>query len=360
MAMTLPETPLSFLRGHAMPNRVALAPLTNTQSHPDGTLSEEEYRWLTLRAGGGFGLTMTCASHVAAQGQGFPGQLGCFDERHAEGLGRLASAIKAQGGLAWIQLHHAGMRSPSELIGQAPLSASDDAETGARAMREDEIEAAIAAFIAAAQRGQAAGFDGAQVHGAHGYLVAQFLSPQTNRRSDSWGGDLAGRSRFLRAILAGVRAACGPLFQLGVRLSPERFGLRLEEMRELAAALMAEGHIDMLDLSLWDYRKAPETPLFEGRTLLAHFTDLPRQGVALFGAGKIASGADVRAALAAGLDGVMMGRAAIVHHDAAARALADPGFTPTPLPVSVSHLQAEGLGAAFIEYMRNWKGFVAD
>jgi 2,4-dienoyl-CoA reductase-like NADH-dependent reductase (Old Yellow Enzyme family) len=89
-----------------------LAPLTNSQSAADGTLSDEEYRWLTMRAEGGFALTMTCASHVQAVGQGFPGQLGCFDDAHIPGLARLAEGIKQHDSLAVVQLHHAGRRSP--------------------------------------------------------------------------------------------------------------------------------------------------------------------------------------------------------------------------------------------------------
>ena len=78
-----------FAHGPAMKNRFMLAPLTNQQSHDDGTLSDEEFRWLTMRAQGGFGLTMTCAAHVQKVGQGFPGQLGCFGREHVPGLSRL-------------------------------------------------------------------------------------------------------------------------------------------------------------------------------------------------------------------------------------------------------------------------------
>lgn len=126
--MTDPFSPLAFARGPAMKNRFALAPLTNSQSHPDGRLSEEEFRWLTLRAKGGFGLTMTCAAHVQQIGHGFPGQLGVFGDEHLEGLARLAAAIKAEGSVSSIQLHHADMRSPAELVGERPVcpSATDD------------------------------------------------------------------------------------------------------------------------------------------------------------------------------------------------------------------------------------------
>lgn len=104
--------PLSFSHGPAMKNRFMLAPLTNQQSLPDGRLSDEEFHWLTMRATGGFGLTMTCAAHVQAVGQGFAGQLGVFGDQHVEGLARLASDIKAKGSIAAAQLHHAGNRAP--------------------------------------------------------------------------------------------------------------------------------------------------------------------------------------------------------------------------------------------------------
>ncbi|MDG1200515.1 MAG: NADH:flavin oxidoreductase, partial [Porticoccaceae bacterium] len=139
--------PLHFKSGTSLKNRFMLAPLTNTQSHSDGRLSDDEYHWLTMRAKGGFGLTMTCAAHVQAVGQGFPGQLGVFGDEHLEGLTRLAQGIKAEDSLAVVQLHHAGMRSPAELIGQPPVCPSDNAETGAVALSTEAVEQLIEDFI---------------------------------------------------------------------------------------------------------------------------------------------------------------------------------------------------------------------
>ena len=128
--------PLRFLRGLEMKNRFMLAPLTNLQSHVDGRLSEDEFNWLTMRARGGFGLTMTCAAHVQAIGQGFPGQLCVFGDEHLDGLMRLAETIREHESVAIIQLHHAGMRSPQDLIGQVPVCPSENEKTGARAMTD--------------------------------------------------------------------------------------------------------------------------------------------------------------------------------------------------------------------------------
>ena len=133
--MSIPQLfePLSFAHGPAMKNRFMLAPLTNCQSHPDGRLSDEEFHWLTKRAEGGFGLTMTCAAHVQARGQGFPGQLGIFGDEHIEGLTRLAAAIKANGSVAAVQLHHAGNRSPKDLVGDSRLPVRRSGHRRARA-----------------------------------------------------------------------------------------------------------------------------------------------------------------------------------------------------------------------------------
>ncbi len=350
---------LPLSRGPAPRNRLWLAPLTNTQSHADGTISEDELRFLTMRARGGFGVVMTCAMHVQANGQGFPGQLGIFDDVHVAGLARLAAAIHAHGGVAYAQLFHGGMRANAELTGEAPVSATAQERKGARALALAEVEALRDAFIAAALRAERAGFDGVELHGAHGYILAQFLSPTLNTREDRYGGDLAGRARLLLEVLGGVRDACGPDFTVGVRLSGERFGITLAEMRTLSAQLLGDARLDFLELSLWDSFKEPAEEEHQGRSLLSHFTEHERGGVRLGVAGKIMSGADVRRALAAGADFVSLGRAAILHHDFPARLGADADFAARPIPVSAETLRAEGLGDAFVAYMGGWKGFVA-
>lgn len=351
--------PLAFAHGPAMQNRFALAPLTNRQSHEDGILSDEEFHWLTLRAQGGFGLVMTCGASVQAAGKGFTGQLGIFSDAHIPGLTRLAGAIRERGSLAIVQLLHAGMRAPKELTGQIPVAPSDDAETGARALTAPEVEKVAESFIQAAIRADRAGFDGAELHGAHGYLLCEFLSPDANRRSDRWGGSLENRSLLLRDIIAGVRARCRPDFQLGVRLSPERFGVKLAEMRDLAAELLRAGDIDFLDMSLWDWTKEPAEPEFKGTRLMSHFAALDRGKVRLGVAGRIVTGEDAVHALDAGADFVVIGRSGILHHDFPRRIQQDAHFRPVALPASTAYLRSEGLSPAFVEYMKTFKGFVA-
>ncbi len=352
--------PLALTHGPVLKNRFVLAPLTNLQSHPDGTLSDDEFKWLTYRAKGGFALTMTCAAHVQRVGQGFPGQLGVFGDEHLPGLTRLAAQIKDYGSLAVVQLHHAGMRSPQDLIGEAPHCPSDNEEFRARALTLTEVEQLRDDFISAAVRCERAGFEGVELHGAHGYILAQFLSPEVNQRTDRYGGSLENRARIIHELSDGVRAATGPDFSLGLRLSPERFGLKLAEIIEVTRNILADGKIDYLDMSLWDYAKEPMEAEFQGRTLMSYFSELPRGQVRVGCAGKVMTPDDARLCLERGMDFVMLGRAAILHHDYPQRLAADPAFEPVKTPVSPEHLRAEGLGPSFVKYMATWKGFVEE
>jgi 2,4-dienoyl-CoA reductase-like NADH-dependent reductase (Old Yellow Enzyme family) len=351
---------VDFAHGPAMPNRLMLAPLTNQQSHADGTLSDDEHRWLTMRALGGFGLTMTCAASVQAVGVGFAGQLGVHDDAHVTGLTRLACDIKMAGSVAIVQLHHAGNRSPRELIGTEPVCPSDDAETGARAMTNDEVHGMIGAFVAAARRSREAGFDGVELHGAHGYLLCQFLSTELNRRTDEFGGSLENRARPLLDIIEGIRRECGNDFHVGVRLSPERFGMKIDEIREVYSWLVASGHVDMIDMSLWDCAKNAIDEGWADRRLIDIFASIDRGNVRLAVAGKLYSAAAVRAALVAGADIAVIGRAAITNHDFPRLMRDNADFAMRELPVSGQTLRDEGLSDTFVGYMRNWKGFVAD
>jgi len=347
-----------FPCGASMKNRFMLAPMTNTQSHENGVLSEEEFHWLTMRAKGQFGLVMTCASHVQANGKGFPGQLGIFDDIQMEGHTKLAKTIKSHGSLAVIQLHHAGMRSPENLIEGAPVSPSAVDRKGARALTLEEVEKLRDDFIEAAIRAKHSGYDGVEIHGAHGYIVAQFLSQSINERTDKYGGSLENRARLLFEIIDGVRASCGVDFLLGVRLSPERFGMQLSEMKTLCRQLIDTEKIDFLDISLWDCFKLPEEEAHRNKSLLQHFTELDFKNVKLTVAGKIHSAEDVAKILASNVDFVSIGRSGILHHDFPKKVMNNPQFETVSLPVTAEYLYRQGLSEKFVNYMKGWKGFV--
>lgn len=346
----LAYAPLALARGAAWPNRLALAPLTNWQSHADGTLADAEYAWLMRRAEGGFGLTMTCAAFVHPSGQGFPGQLGIADARHDAGLRRLAEGLGAAGTISSVQLQHSGARAPQQLTGRSPMNPSADPETGAVAMTEADIEAMIEWFIAAALRADAAGFDGVELHAAHGYLLCAFLSRTLNQRDDAWGGSRDNRARALMRIIAGIRARCRPGFQLGVRLSPERWGIDIDDIVALAGELLADDAVDYVDMSLWNVFKRPHGRE-SGPSLLEIFAALPRASARLGVTGKIRTPAQIQQALAAGVDFVMLGRAAIVDGDYPRALQADAAFRPTPMPAPAAHLAAQAVSPPFLRYL---------
>ncbi|MBQ0767761.1 MAG: NADH:flavin oxidoreductase [Bizionia sp.] len=355
-----PKSPLQFTCGVSMKNRFMLAPMTNTQSYDDGRLSDAEFNWLTMRAKGQFGLVMTCAAHVQENGKGFPGQLGIFSDTQNSGHQRLASHIKSYGSLAVVQLHHAGMRSPSHLIQGAPVCPSKNEKHGARELTLKEIEQLKADFIAAAIRAKNCGYDGVEVHGAHGYILTQFLSQEINKRTDIYGGSLENRSRLLFEIVNGIRAACGHDFLLGVRLSPERFGMDIFEIKDVCKRFIKENSIDFLDISLWDIFKFPEDNNANTQSLLSHFTELNYNNVRLTVAGNIKNGADVEKALLAGVDFVTIGQSAVLHHDFPIKVIDNPKFESINTPVSKAYLAKEGLSENFITYMKRWDGFVEE
>lgn len=358
-------SPVRFRCGAVARNRICLAPLTNQQSADDGTLSDDERRWLVRRAEGGFGVIETCAAHVLADGKGFDGQLGIWSDAQLPGLRALAGELARHGALGLVQLYHGGVRAPSRLTGVQPWSASvfhEDRQgfEAPRAGTEADIEGAIEAFVAAAVRAHAAGFHGVELHAAHGYLLGQFLSRTINQRDDAWGGDLVGRARLLRTIARRVRAAVPAPFVLGVRISPEEFGyargVDLDESLALAGWLADDG-VDFLHLSLWEAArntaKRPEehaVPLFRRA--------LPQE-VRIVVAGNLWTAADAMAQLERGADMVAIGRAAILNPDWPRR-IADPAYAPERGPLTPAELQALAISARFVEYLRRFRGMVRD
>ncbi len=354
-----PASPIQFSNGMSMKNRFMLAPLTNQQSFEDGQLSEEEFNWLTKRAIGQFGIVMTCAAHVQESGKGFSGQLGIFSDIHISGHQKLTAKLREHGSLSVIQLYHGGMRSPKELIHQIPVCPSNNEKTGARAMSLTEVEELKNDFIAAAVRAKKSGYDGVEIHGAHGYIICQFLSKKINKRNDLYGGSLQNRSRLLFEIVDGVRKTCGKNFLLGVRLSPERFGMDIDEIKLVCQQLIDTHKIDFLDLSLWDYSKKPEEKKYQHTNLLDHFASLDFKQVLLTVAGKIRTAKDVNEVLNTSVDFVTIGHSAILHHDFPRKVIENPTFKSVEIPVSKEYLYKEGLSDKFIDYLKRRPGFVA-
>lgn len=355
-----PNSPLTLRRGPQWRNRLLLAPMTNLQSDPvTGDLTDTEIEWLAARSRGGFGQVLTAAAFVSREGRAWRGQLGVDSDDRLPGLEKLAAAIHSGGATGSVQLHHGGMRADRELNGTTNLGPWDEERYGVRALTTGEVEGLVEKTVAAAVRCERAGFDGVQLHAAHGYLWGQFMDPRSNHREDRFGGSVAARAAFTLETLAGIRAATGPDFEVGVRLTPEGYGIPLAEAVEVVATVLASGLVDTVDLSMWDCWMVPRK-VQTGRLLVDEFLHLPRHGTRLGVTGKVRDRAGVDWALDRGADFVGIGEAGILHHDAAARILSSDDFVPVTKPVSADHLRAEYVGEAFLAYLgSDFDGFVA-
>jgi 2,4-dienoyl-CoA reductase-like NADH-dependent reductase (Old Yellow Enzyme family) len=357
--------PLRLRSGTVLRNRLALAPLTNTQSGDDGVLHDDEARWLLRRARGGFGLTETCAAYVTPTGKAFDGQLGVSSDAQEAAVRPWAASLSSTGTCAIVQLVHGGMRSPRRLTGLQPVAPwGGYAEAGnhdfevPRTMAADEVVAVADAFVAAAVRCHRAGFGGVELHGAHGYLLSEFLSRTMNPRDDGWGGDLVGRARLLRDVARRVRAACPAPFVVGVRVSPEdrgnARGLDLDETVQVARWLADDG-VDFVHLSLWDASKnTVKRPDAHAARL---FRDALPGDVAVVAAGGVWTRDDALRLHDHGADVVCVGRAAIVDPDWP-RHVVEQGLEPVRGPRTVEQLADVDVSARFAQYLRRFPGLV--
>lgn len=347
-------SPLRFNNNITAPNRLWLAPLTNQQSHPDGSLSDDELNFLRARAAGGFSVIESCATHISLDGQGWPGELGIFDDRLIPDWTRLASAIHTEKSLLIAQLYHGGERADHETSGIQPWSAmasSDpNSNNSTRAATPEDIQTVIQQFRDAAVRAHLAGVDGVELHGAHGYLLGQFLSAN-NQRTDGWGSDLPARARMIREATRAVRAAVTDSFILGVRLSPENFGqatgLDLDETIQIARWLAEDG-ANFIHISLWDAAK--NTQKYPDKHPIPLFRQALPADVVLVTAGNVWTAEQAEDLLTLGADAVALGRAAIANPDWPRRAT-NPSAPILYPPLTTSELRQRALGQAFIDYL---------
>lgn len=242
-----------------LPNRLVMAPMVTNYATEDGQVTDRLVEYLATRARGGVGLIIVEASYVRSDGRGFVNQLGIHRDDLVPGLRSLVEAVHAEGAKIAIQLFHAGRQTTSTVTGIQPIAPSPIPDPSTkqlpREMSVAEIQQMEADFVAAARRARDAGFDAIEIHGAHGYLIAQFLSPFSNRRLDEYGGGIAGRSRFACEIVRRVRAVVGRDYPMSFRLSGEECvpgGLSIDQTRIIAALLEAEG-IDAVHVSVGNY-----------------------------------------------------------------------------------------------------------
>lgn len=337
-------------------NRLAVAPMTTTQSNPDGSVSEAEAAWLERLAGDGYGLVLTCAAAISKASIAFPRQMSLGDDALLGGLTALAGRMKARGAVTVVQLCHGGSRALPELTGVEAHSASRYELPGVpgfvppRELGVAQIEQIVEDFAAASVRAAQAGFGGVEFHGANGYLFTQFLSTMTNHRHDGYGGRLEHRARLAREVVRACRQRVPRGFVLGFRLSFENggpeTGLDLDEniqvMNWLAEDGLDYGHVSHLNLAAPSVKHPGQVAL----TLIRQGVD---RHLPLMAAGGVLSRADAERALELGADLVAVGRAAIGNAQVPGRLGRNEVLVRTPF--SRPHLAALGISEEFVGYL---------
>jgi 2,4-dienoyl-CoA reductase-like NADH-dependent reductase (Old Yellow Enzyme family) len=243
------------INGLELSNRLVRSATWEGLSDPDGSVNDrliDVYRDL---AEGGVGLIITGYIAVRADGRQQSTQLLAHRDEFVPGLAGIADIVHEHGGKIVAQIVHCGGQADRKATGLDPVAPSAVESPGypevPRELSTDDINTLIASFANAARRLKEAGYDGVQLHGAHGYLLAQFLSPSRNRRRDRWGGSLEGRSRFTIEVYRAVRALVGPDWPVMIKLNANDFldGSTTEEDSTFLAAALAEAGIDAIEVS---------------------------------------------------------------------------------------------------------------
>lgn len=242
------------IKGVNLANRFIYSATWDGLADDNGFCTPKNTDMLVQRARGGVGTLITGMAFVTQTGRAAPWQLAAYDDRFVPGLTEMAKAIHDVRGKVFLQLAHAGCYAPAALTGTEPAGPSaNESELfpPCREMTMIEIEQVIAAFGKAAARGKKAGFDGVQLHAAHGYLLCQFLSPFFNQRTDQYGGSLENRARLLLQIVQAVRNEVGEGYPVLVKINSEDFvenGLTADESLEVCSMLEKAG-VDAIELS---------------------------------------------------------------------------------------------------------------
>ncbi|MWD37925.1 NADH:flavin oxidoreductase [Escherichia coli] len=309
-------------------NRIVMAPMTTWSANPDGTISEQELEFYKRRSQN-VGLVITGCTYVTPSGIGFTHEFAAYDDRFINSLEKLAAAAKSGGAPAILQIFHAGNKAIPELVpNNDVISASaSNVKSGdfmkrvvqSREMTENEIQETIRAFGDVTKRAIKAGFDGIELHGAHGFLLQNFFSPLFNQRNDRWGGDLEGRMRFPLAVLQEVKNvvyeyATKP-FAIGYRISPEEpvtGGLRLEDTYKLLDRLISSGisyiHTSLVSINDSYPVESPNGP----RTIELILNHIAGR-VPVIAAGKIRTPSQAQEAISAGLPLVAIGKGLVIN-----------------------------------------------
>ncbi len=245
------------INGMSLRNRFIAGPMEKAMANMDGSLNERYIAYTRERAKGGVALIQLESTYVSADGQGNPYQVGCHGDHVIPGLTRIAEAVHEHGAKLAMELHHGGRQASATTHFRQPIAPSaipsTAMDTGSvpREMTLTDIKRVTEDYVRAAERCINAGVDMIHMHGAHGYLLGQFLSPQSNQRQDEYGGSLENRARFALEILVAIRKLVGENYPIGYRISALDYvegGLKIEEAIQFVKLLVEEG-IDLIDVA---------------------------------------------------------------------------------------------------------------
>lgn len=320
-------SPYTLPNGVTLKNRIVIAPMTHWSSNPDGSVSEVELKYYARRSSGVSAVITACA-YVQPNGKAFHGQFAVDRDEMIPGLRKVAKAIQEQGAKAILQIHHGGRLCPPELVpnGEIVSASAVPAEKPGmktpRALTENEINELVEAFGEATRRAIEAGFDGVEIHGANGYLIHQFFSPHSNRRTDRYGGTLEKRMTFPLEIINQVKSVVAKYaktpFIVGYRFSPEEPetpGITMADTLAFVDVLAGQG-LDYLHVSLNDFRSTPRVGVKDlTKTRIAYLLETINGRVPLIGVGSIITADDAKEAFDTGISLVAIGREMIVDPD---------------------------------------------
>jgi 2,4-dienoyl-CoA reductase-like NADH-dependent reductase (Old Yellow Enzyme family) len=243
------------IRGLKLKNRLVMAPMATNMATAEGEVTDRHIKHYSARARGGVGLIILEHTFVLKNGKLSAGQMGLYADGLIPGLARLTQAIHKEGAKVAVQLTHAGAKTNRGIIDEQPVGPSNVAPPGStespRALTPADIESIALAFADAARRALEAGCDAVELHGAHGFLIGQFLSPYTNRRDDTYGGDLRGRLRFATEVIRGVRSKLEGKLPVFYRFGADDMveGGLTPDAAKAAAPFLEQAGVDVLDIS---------------------------------------------------------------------------------------------------------------
>jgi 2,4-dienoyl-CoA reductase-like NADH-dependent reductase (Old Yellow Enzyme family) len=315
--------PFELPNGVQLKNRVIMAPMTNYSSNSDGTVSDDEVNYYIHRSKG-VSMVITACTYVTPNGQGFPGEFAGHTDEMIPSLRRLATAIKDEGSKAILQIFHGGRQVPADIapngdvVSASPIAYPAEGKPVPRELTEAEVEDIIVDFGQTTRRAIEAGYDGVEIHGANTYLIQQFFSPHSNRRTDRFGGSLEKRLTFPLAVVDEVQRvvkehATTP-FIVGYRFSPEEPetpGITMSDTLVLIDEL-ANKNLDYLHVSLMDFWSTPKRGVEDTRSRIEIIQEAVGDRVPVIGVGSIYTAEDAVNALASGIPLIGLGRGLLI------------------------------------------------